>query len=153
MTRPEFDYAENAINKGEYSMFKRVMYGGMGHGVIIIPTHIFKILFTIIFPPLGIIIEEITNFLIDKFPYITWDGIKHLLNFTVLNKVVYSFLLTSLFYIPGLLYTLANLTVAPSAKGTIVCNPDGSTCAYSSDVLAEQEAMKNATTTTKSQTT
>jgi uncharacterized membrane protein YqaE (UPF0057 family) len=143
------DYVENAINKGEYTLFKRVMYGGMGHGVIIIPTHIFKIIFTIIFPPLGIIIEEITMYLIDKFPYVTWNGIKHLIDFSVLNKIVYSFLLTSLFYLPGLLYTLAHLTVAPSARGTIVCNPDGSTCAYSSDVLAEQEAMKTATTKPK----
>ena len=143
------DYVENAINKGEYTLFKRVMYGGMGHGVIIIPTHIFKILFTIIFPPLGVIIEEMSSYLIDKFPYVTWDGIKQLLNFTVLNKIVYSFLLTSLFYLPGLLYTLAHLTVAPSARGTIVCNPDGSSCVYSSDLVKEQEEQKKLTTITK----
>jgi uncharacterized membrane protein YqaE (UPF0057 family) len=145
MSGTKTDYVENAINKGDYTLFKRVMYGGMGHGVIIIPTHIFKIIFTIIFPPIGIIIEEITNYLTDKFPYISWTGIKHLIDFSVLNKIVYSFLLTSLFYLPGLLYTLSNLTVAPSARGTIVCNPDGSTCAYSSDILAEQEVKKKTT--------
>jgi uncharacterized membrane protein YqaE (UPF0057 family) len=143
------DYVENAINKGEYTLFKRIMYGGMGHGVIIIPTHIFKILFTIIFPPLGVIIEEMSNYLIDKFPYVTWDGIKKILDFTVLNKIVYSLLLTSLFYLPGLLYTLSQLTVSPSARGTIVCNPDGSSCVYSSDLVKEQEEQKKLTTTTK----
>ena len=38
------------------------------------------------------------------------EVIKNLLTYENLNKIVYSFLLTTLFYIPGLVYTLRNIS-------------------------------------------
>ena len=40
------DYVENKIFSDNYNLFDRTLYGGVGHGVIIIPTNIFKVLFT-----------------------------------------------------------------------------------------------------------
>jgi len=105
------DFVENRILSDEYDLFDRALYGGMGHGVIVFPTHVFKLLFTIIFPPIGQILDIVEDYLLNEFPYITWDTIKILLNFDNINKVIYSYLLTSLFYVPGLVLTLANLTI------------------------------------------
>lgn len=123
------DYVENKIFSDKYDLFDRTLYGGIGHGVIIIPTNIFKVLFTVIFPPLGKLINEIEEFILDEFPYITWDTIKKLFEFKTLNKLIYSFVLTSLFYVPGLVYTLANLTIkSRGIRGSIVCNPNTGEC-------------------------
>jgi hypothetical protein len=120
------DYAENKIYRNNYTLFDKVLYGGIGHGVIIIPTNIFKVIFTIIFPPLGEILNIIGEKLLDEFPYITWDSLKMLFEIKNLNKIIYSLVLTSLFYVPGLVYTLANLTVRKNnEKGVFTCNDNG----------------------------
>ena len=49
----------------------------------------------------------ISKFLFDEFPYITWNTLKQL--FKTLDRIVYSFILTSMFYVPGLIYTLGNI--------------------------------------------
>lgn len=133
------DYVENKIFSDKYDLFDRTLYGGVGHGVIIIPTNIFKVLFTVIFPPIGEIINELEEFILDEFPYITWDTLKKLFDFRTINKIIYSFLLTSLFYVPGLVYTLANLTIkSRGIRGSIVCNPETGICVDMEDV-EEQE--------------
>ena len=120
------DYAERKIYSGNYTLFDRVMYGGLGHGAIIIPTNFFRIIFTVIFPPIGEILNAIGDYLMDKFPYITWDTIKELFKIKTLNRIVYSLVLTTLFYVPGLVYTLANMTASSSkAKGVYVCDGNG----------------------------
>jgi hypothetical protein len=131
------DVVENDILNGSYSLFQQVLYGGVSHGVIIIPTHVFKLLFTLIFPPLGEIISSLSEFISDTFPWVTWEALKKLFEYKTLNRIIYSFLLTSMFYIPGLIYTLSNITTnTPNVPGTLICNSDG-------------ECEDTATTTTK----
>jgi len=119
------DFVENRIFSDKYDLFDRVLYGGIGHGIITIPTHIFKVIFTIIFPPIGEILNIIEDYLLSQFPYITWNTLKMLLKFENLNRIIYSFLLTSLFYVPGLVYTLAKLTIqSRGIRGSIVIDPE-----------------------------
>jgi uncharacterized membrane protein YqaE (UPF0057 family) len=99
---------EERIDNGEWTFFDKVIYGGLGYGNICLPTHLFRVLATILFPPLGIIIKHI-NF-IDMFPWV--DITQIILNIADLIK---SLLLTSFFYIPGLIYSLNQLK----------CNPNG----------------------------
>ena len=52
-----------------------------------------------------------------------------LLTFENINKIIYTFVLTSMFYIPGLIYTLAQLTTRmPDESGTLACDPDTGEC-------------------------
>jgi len=128
------DVVENDILNGNYSLFQKVLYGGVSHGVVIIPTHVLKLLFTLIFPPLGEVISCIGEFISDTFPWVTWEALKKLVEYKILNRIIYSFVLTSLFYIPGLIYTLSNLTTnTPNVPGTLICTPDGN-CMDSSEL-------------------
>lgn len=102
------DSLENKIKAGDWTLFDKVMYGGLGFGSVALPTNLFKVLFTVIFPPLGEIINIVGDYVIDQFPYITYDSLKAIVN--NLNRIIYSFILTSMFYIPGLIYTLSNIT-------------------------------------------
>jgi hypothetical protein len=126
------DVVENDIQSDNYSLFQRILYGGSSHGVVIIPTHFFKILITILFPPIGeifSIISSVPEFIIDTFPWITWDAIKNLISFDNINRIVYSFILTSMFYIPGLVYVLANLTPNTNyTPGTLQCSANTGQC-------------------------
>ena len=124
------DYVENKIFANEYDLFDRALYGGLGHGVFVFPTYMFKVIFTIIFPPIGHIINIIEDYILDEFPYITWDTIKKLFEFENINTIIYSYILTSLFYVPGLVFTLSNLTLVPSLTGGVVeCDPETKICA------------------------
>jgi hypothetical protein len=137
------DFVENKIKSDDYDLFDRSLYGGIGHGIIVIPTNIFKILFTVIFPPLGEILEIVTDYLLDEFPYITWETIKELFKFENLNKIIYSFILTSLFYVPGLVLTLAHLTIkSRRTKGSMVCDPDTGVCEDMETIEAELAEKK-----------
>jgi uncharacterized membrane protein YqaE (UPF0057 family) len=112
----------NDIDAGSWTLFDKVMYGGLGYGAFCMPTDFIKLIVAIIFPPLGEIMNIICDHVIDTFPYVTWNMLKILVKSENLNKIVYSFLLTTLFYIPGLIYTLGNIneseknptTTAPS---------------------------------------
>ena len=133
------DFVENKIYSDKYDLFDKCLYGGMGHGVIIFPTHIFKILFTVIFPPIGALLNTIEHALLNSFPYITWDVIKTLLDPKNLNKIIYSYILTSLFYIPGLVYTLSHHNIglrngksSSGIRGSIICDPATGVCKDSS---------------------
>ena len=134
------DFVENKIAANDYDLFDRTLYGGIGHGIVVIPTNIFKILFTVIFPPLGEMLEIVSEFLLDEFPYITWDTIKELFIFENLNKIIYSFILTSLFYVPGLVFTLAHLTIkSRSNKGHLVCDRETGECVDIKEIEADIE--------------
>jgi len=129
------DFVENKIFSDKYDLFDRTLYGGIGHGVIIIPSNIFKVLFTVIFPPLGELINDLQDYILDDFPYVTWDTFKELFQFKTLNKLIYSFILTSLFYVPGLVYTLSNLTIkSRGIRGSIVCDANSGKCIDMEDV-------------------
>lgn len=92
-----------------WTLFDKIMYGGLGYGAFCLPSDFFKVIIAILFPPLGEIINIIEDTVTDTFPYITWDTVKELCTYRSLNVIVYSFLLTALFYIPGLIYTLTNI--------------------------------------------
>ena len=129
------DFVENRIYGDKYDIFDRALYGGIGHGIMIIPTHMFKVIWSIIYPPIGHIIDIVEDYVLNEFPYITWDTIYQLLRFDNINKIVYSYVLTSLFYVPGLVYTLANLTIKPTGeKGSVVCDPDTGECIDMNDI-------------------
>jgi uncharacterized membrane protein YqaE (UPF0057 family) len=97
------------INASQWTLFDKLMYGGLGYGAFCLPTDFFKVIIAILFPPLGEVVNIIEDTVSDTFPYITWDSIKVLCTYKTLNTIVYSFLLTALFYIPGLIYTLTNI--------------------------------------------
>jgi hypothetical protein len=126
------DVIENDIRSDNYTLFQRILYGGVSHGVVIIPTHFFKILITLLFPPIGEIFSVLTSvpeYIADKFPWITWDAIINLVKFENINRIVYSFILTSMFYIPGLIYVLANLTPNTNyTPGTLQCSAKTGKC-------------------------
>ena len=97
------------INASQWTLFDKIMYGGLGYGAFCLPSDFFKVIIAILFPPLGEVINIIEDTVTDSFPYMTWDTVKKLFTYKSLNTIVYSFLLTALFYIPGLIYTLTNI--------------------------------------------
>jgi uncharacterized membrane protein YqaE (UPF0057 family) len=97
------------MDASQWTLFDKVMYGGLGYSAFCLPTDFFKVIVAILFPPLGELINILEDTITDTFPYLTWDCIKKLCTYESLNTIVYSFLLTTLFYIPGLIYTLTNI--------------------------------------------
>ena len=136
------DVVENDIQSDNYTLFQRILYGGVSHGVVVIPTHFFKILITLLFPPIGEIFNALTSvpeYIADKFPWITWDAIMNLVKFDSINSIFYSFILNIMFYIPGLVYVLANLTPNTNyAPGTLQCSVDTGKCEF----VTPQETTK-----------
>jgi len=116
------DAAEQDIYSNQYNLVDRILYGGICSGAIVIPTNFLKIILTIIFPPLGTILDIIENELLAKFPWVTWNTLYKLFQYENLNKIIYTFILTSMFYIPGLIYTLAQLTTKNNIHGTLRCD-------------------------------
>jgi len=123
------DVAEQDIQKGKYNLVSQVLYGGLASGALVLPTNFIKIILSLIFPPLGTIFEIIEDKLLNKFPYITWNTLKKLLVFENINKIIYTFILTSMFYIPGLIHALAHIrTVHDGGGGTLQCDSDTGNC-------------------------
>ena len=113
------------INAENWTLFDKVMYGGLGYGAFCLPTDFFKVIIAIMFPPLGEVINIVEDTVNTSFPYINWKSIKKLFEYSSLNTIVYSFLLTTLFYFPGLVYTLTNIVnkeqnISYDAKGNII---------------------------------
>ena len=123
------DVAEQDIQNGKYNLVSRVLYGGIFSGAIVLPTNFLKIILTLIFPPLGTLLEIVGEYLLNEFPYITWDALKKIFEFENMNKIIYTFVLTSMFYVPGLVYTLSQLTTTQNnVNGTLHCDPDTGNC-------------------------
>lgn len=99
---------EQAIDEMDWTLFDRLMYGGLGHGYFCLPTNLIRIIATVIFPPIAIILKYLK--LSVNFPYITMDSLVYLLK--NVDDILYSFVLTALFYIPGLIYGLSNIKCA-----------------------------------------
>jgi len=100
----------NEIDIKKWTLFDKVMYGGLGYGAFCLPSNFFKVFITILFPPLGEIVNIIADDVSYDMPFVNWNVIKELISFKNINQIVYSFLLTTLFYIPGLVYTLRNIS-------------------------------------------
>ena len=97
------DTLETKIDEGNYTLYDKFIYGGLGYGYFCIPSYFFKVIFTSLFPPLGILIHYFGR-MKSSFPFITSTNIKNLLYH--LDEFIYSFILTMLFYVPGLIYTI-----------------------------------------------
>lgn len=102
---------EKKIDDMEWTLFDRFLYGGLGHGYFCLPTNLIRIILTVIFPPIATILKYLT--LSSTFPYITAETLWNL--FYNINDIIYSFILTALFYIPGLIYGLSNLKCAETS--------------------------------------
>jgi len=100
----------NSVNLAQWTLFDKVMYGGLGYGAFCLPTNFFKIIIAVIFPPLGEIVNIVSNYISPDIPYLNWTVFFNLIKIENLNKIIYSFVLTTLFYIPGLVYTLSNIS-------------------------------------------
>ncbi len=94
------DELEQRIDDNEYTLFDKFLYGGFGYGYFCLPTNIFRVILTVIFPPLGVILK----YLDDEFPYV---NLKKLVG--GINDIMYVIVLTMLFYIPGLIYALSSI--------------------------------------------
>ena len=100
----------NVIDMNQWTFFDKIMYGGLGYGAFCLPTNFIKIIITVVFPPLGEIIHMIGNYISADFPYLNWQIMYHLIKIDNINRIIYSFILTTLFYIPGLVYTLSHIS-------------------------------------------
>ncbi len=103
---------ERKIDDMNWTLFDRFLYGGLGHGYFCFPTNLVRIIFTVLFPPLGTILKHLR--VVEDFPYITMETLQTL--FDNIGDIVYCFILTTLFYIPGLIYGLSGLKCADSAN-------------------------------------
>lgn len=99
------DNLERKIDNMEWTLYDRFIYGGLGHGYFCFPTNLIRVIMTVIFPPLGTILSHLH--LVNRFPYITWKTLYTLFN--NIDDILYSFVLTACFYVPGLIYSLAKI--------------------------------------------
>lgn len=78
----------------------KMMDGGIMYGTICFPKELSKYILMIIFPPLYFIVEQYKQ------------------GFPRIDKIIVSFILTSLFYFPGLLHALNELECGSLAAST-----------------------------------
>ena len=104
------------IDATQWTLFDKIMYGGLGYGVFSLPSNFFVIIITCLFPPLGQIILNLGDTVLTEPPYLSWNALKTLLEPVNIRQIIYSFLLTSLFYIPGLVYVLGNIVDSDKIK-------------------------------------
>jgi uncharacterized membrane protein YqaE (UPF0057 family) len=112
-SRETHEKIKQRISAGEYSLFDKIMYGGLGYGYFCIPSDVFKWIFTGLFPPLGIFIHFFGK-LGKTFPYITKQNLKNLISH--IDDFIIAFIGTMLFYIPGLMYVINIFNKSPSAE-------------------------------------
>lgn len=108
--------AANEINADDWTLYDKVLYGGLGYSSFCLGSDFFKVIIAILFPPLGEICNIVEDTVSPDFPYLNWNTIKKICEYDNLKKIIYSFVLTTLFYIPGLVYTLTNI-VEKERKG------------------------------------
>lgn len=104
------------LNANDWTLFDKVMYGGLGYGTFNLPSNFFVVIITCIFPPLGQIINTLGTTISPDPPFLTWESIKIVFQGSNFNKIIYSFLFTCLFYIPGLVYVLGNIVDSENAS-------------------------------------
>jgi uncharacterized membrane protein YqaE (UPF0057 family) len=82
------------------NLAQQFMNGGLGYGSLCIPEHLFDISISLIFPPLYVILSQLKNKKID------------------FGKIILNFVLTSLFYFPGLVHALYIMKEKPFCGST-----------------------------------
>jgi len=104
------------LSANDWTLYDKITYGGLGYGAFTLPSNFFIIIITCIFPPLGQLINILGNTISDIPPYFTLESLKLLIDYKNVKIIMYSFLLTSLFYIPGLVYVLGNIVDSDDIK-------------------------------------
>ena len=106
-----YDVPKNPIHvdANQWTLYDKVTYGGLGYGAFALPSNFFIIIATCIFPPLGQIITILGNTILPTPPFFTMDALRNLVLPDNFMSIIKSFLLTSLFYVPGLVYVLGNI--------------------------------------------
>ena len=106
------------IDENNFTLWDRFLYGGLGYSMIVLPSNLFRIIGTVIFPPLGVFMKYIIN----TFPYIDFENL--ILN---INDIIYTMILTTFFYIPGLIYSLSLIKTDNGGLGgqTVSISPIG----------------------------
>jgi len=66
----------NSLTADDWTLFDKIMYGGLGYGSFCLPTDFFKVIVAILFPPLGEIINVLEDTITSNFPYFTMDTLK-----------------------------------------------------------------------------
>lgn len=125
------DNLEKKIDEDDYTLFDKIMYGGLGYGYFCLPSNLLRIVFTVIFPPLGVAMKFVTQ----KFPYV--DFKKLLME---IDELIYVVILTMFFYIPGLIYALS----------VINCEEEIPETAKDSDTKTKSSTKSSTKSTTKS---
>jgi hypothetical protein len=97
------------LAKNPWTLNDKVLYGGLGYGAFSLPSNFFKIIICVLFPPLAQVINILGNTITTTFPFTTWESFKLLFTPDNFQKLIYSFMLTTFFYIPGLVYVLGNI--------------------------------------------
>ena len=103
------------ISDGNYTLFDKIMYGGLGYGYFCLPANLFKIIIAVLFPPFGIIIHNLGD-VKTEFPYV---GISNLISISEHGiEFGISLILTTLFYVPGLIYTFGKMKLTSDDSNT-----------------------------------
>ena len=106
------------LKADDWTLFDKVTYGGLGYGTFSLPSNFFVVILTCLFPPLGQIINTLGTTISPDPPFLTWESLKIIFEGSNFNKIIYSFLFTCLFYIPGLVYVLGNIVDSENASTT-----------------------------------
>jgi uncharacterized membrane protein YqaE (UPF0057 family) len=96
------DQLYEKIDSNNWTFYDKIVYGGLGYGNVCLPAHLFDIILTVVFPPLGLILSKL-DFL-DTFPYIHWNTLDKVIDDLLI--IIKCFFLTMFFYVPGLIYAL-----------------------------------------------
>lgn len=97
-------YYDDTITPDQWTLYDKILYGGFGYSAFCMPDNVLTIALTIIFPPLGLISALVSKYIDKNMPWLNIDTLTII--YQNLDKIVYSFILTSLFYIPGLIYVM-----------------------------------------------
>ena len=97
-------FYDDTVTPDQWTLYDKILYGGFGYSSFCMPDNILTIALTILFPPLGLISALVSKHIDGVAPWLNIDTLTVIYN--NLDKIVYSFVLTSLFYIPGLIYVM-----------------------------------------------
>jgi len=97
------DSIKEKITNNEYTFMDKVLYGGFGYGKFCIPDELPHIILAIVFPPFSII----WNYHLGH--YTLWETIM---------KFFKCFILTMMFYFPGLIYAVNEISCKAKVRKT-----------------------------------
>ncbi len=97
------DHIKEKIDRGEYTFMDKIISGGMGYGKFCIPDEMPHVILAIVFPPFSIL----WNYHLGH--YTLWETIK---------KFFQCFVLTMIFYFPGLIYAINEISCKAKVRKT-----------------------------------